>query len=910
MVRKLFLTKLILAGSFLLVASCTSHVLTPTGENNDNSSHNGNNHNSNQNSNNNQNNNNDPYGVNDFTTITNIGLLPSDDALNASAVQADGKIVAVGWSYNTRGLEASHDFAVARYNTNGTLDNSFGTDGRTTLNIVGDRGVTDDYATAVAIQSNGKIVIAGYYDPDPGMMLGGASDFVMMRYNNDGTLDSSFGSDGVVITDINVGSDDCATAMIIQPDGKIIVVGSTASAGGLGPSGDPNFAVVRYNIDGTLDLDFGGTGIVITALGNAGDVANSVVLQADGKIVVTGYSNTKECPFPWCATTSDFAVVRYNSDGSIDSDDNCLEDCHTFNGTGMVKTNIGGSDTAVSAVMQTDGKIVVAGYSTVNGTADFTVVRYNDNGTLDAEENCLDPENCHPFGTGGIVLTDINDAATNDFAYSAAIQNDGKIIVVGYSGASGSNDLAVVRYGTDGTLDGDFGTDGVAITSIGDFNDYATSIIVQASDGKIVVVGYTVDFDSGTGDFALIRYTAEGVLDDSFGTSGITTTDIGTPDSDRETSMAIQSDGKIIVVGYTSVDFALARYNNDGTLDTAFGTNGKVVTDIGGNDANDSLWSIAIQRDGKIVAAGITGANGTDDFAVVRYNIDGTLDDTFGTGGIAITDIGGSGNTDQLTSVAIQRDGKIVAAGQTVIDGHCNFALARYNTNGSLDSGFGTGGIIVSNISIDAWVTSIAVQSDGKIVAVGPSTDGSSFSFTVVRYLGNGTLDNDFGTGGIVLANVGTDNFDVAYSMAIQTDGKILVTGYSNNGGTPEFALVRYNSNGALDTAFGTDGKVLTSIGGIGDDPYSIAVQSDGKIVVAGYTANRDSIDFAVVRYNTDGTLDSGFGTDGIYIPSIGGLDNEAYSVAVQPNGKIVVAGYTDINNPSSSSYDFAVTRF
>src|SRR5262245_33271373 len=220
---------------------------------------------------------------------------------------------------------------------------------------------------------------------------------------------------------------------------------------------------------------------------------------------------------------------------------------------------------------------------------------------------------------------------------------------------------------------------------------------------------------------ALIYGQTPATLDDSFGTGGRLTTKFGGY-SARALGLAVQPDGKIVAAGWTirneGADFAVARYNDDGTLDTSFGNGGRVTTDFGG--AFEGAWSVAVQTDGKIVAAGLTGSFGTNNFAVARYNSDGTLDTGFGTGGRVIT--GFLGVTAVALSVAAQTDGKVVVAGLAGIDGGADFALVRYNSNGTLDTGFGTGGRVTTNFPDSqrlslAAVFSVAVQPDGKIVA-------------------------------------------------------------------------------------------------------------------------------------------------------------------------------------------------
>jgi uncharacterized delta-60 repeat protein len=391
-----------------------------------------------------------------------------------------------------------------------------------------------------------------------------------------------------------------------------------------------------------------------------------------------------------------------------------------------------------------------------------------------------------------------------------------------------------------GTLDDTFGTDGKVITAFGMGGDYVSSVAIQL-DGRIVVAGNT---DNGTDrDFALAQYNTDGTLDNSFSADGKVTTGFGTA-NDIGWSVAIQPDGRIVVAGNTDNgtdrDFALARYNTDGTLDNSFSVDGKVTTDFG--TGNDYGQSVAIQPDGKIVVAGFTD-NGTDnDFALAKYNSDGALDNDFGVDG-KVTTVFGTGE-DRGQSVAIQPDGKTVVAGYTDNGTDRDFALARYNTDGSLDNSFGVGGRVTTDIGTNFDTgTSVAIQPDGRIVLVGYAINGSDNDFALARYNTAGTLDNSFGVNGIVTTDFG--GLNQGLSVALQQDGKIVVAG--RVGG--DFALARYNTDGTLDNSFSTDGHVTTDFGTGNDYGQSVAIQPDGRIVIAGYVYISAESDFALARY-------------------------------------------------------------
>jgi len=417
-----------------------------------------------------------------------------------------------------------------------------------------------------------------------------------------------------------------------------------------------------------------------------------------------------------------------------------------------------------------------------------------------------------------------------------------------------------VLASTDGLLDNmldnnTFGDQGRRTTIIGNSYNEGRSVAVQA-DGKIIVAGSATSTGSNS-DFAVVRFTADGQYDNTFGPllNGMLSTDIGANSDDLAQAVAVQSDGKIIVAGYSTStgsdsDFAVVRYNTNGSLDTSFDTDGKVTTDIGSN-SYDYGYGIAIQADGKIVVAGHSESGASqDDFVVVRYNTNGSLDTSFDTDGKVTTDFG-TNKTDYGYEIVLQADGKIVVAGISNSGASWDFAVTRYNTNGSLDTSFDTDGKVTTDIGTNSTdygsMIGIAMQADGKIVVA----CGDGFDFAVVRYNTNGSLDTSFDTDGKVTTDFGTNKYDIANTVLTLPDGKIIVAGYSLAGGTNDFAVVRYNSDGSLDTSFGTAGKTITDIDSSSDDyGNAVVVQPSGKIVVAGTSGSGGFYKIAVARYS------------------------------------------------------------
>jgi len=419
-----------------------------------------------------------------------------------------------------------------------------------------------------------------------------------MAQATDGDLDPTFGIGGMVTTDINH-STDIGNAVAVQTDGKLVVVGTSYQHNDYS---DEDFVVTRYNTNGTLDTTFGRGGRVRTDFPGLAAVPSSVVIQPDGKIVVAGGA------FPLFTFAGNFEVVRYNRNGSLDT---------SFGNGGIVTTFFPEGSYAFDVALQPDGKIIAAGTVFVDfvigesSNTDFALARYNTDGTPDTT-----------FGSGGQVSTDF--AGVEDDAFSVLIQPDGKIVAVGSANSFATNyDFAAARYLSNGTLDGTFGVGGRVTTDFGDRNfDRARSAALQP-DGKIVAAGFAISHGGGVQNFAVARYTSAGVLDTTFSNDGLAQVDFGDC-CQSANKVLLQSDGKIITVGYANTedsdsDFLLARLSSTGSLDTAFGISGKVRTSFG--DLNGGANGAAFQSDGKIVAVGFqaTFTSRRAEFALARY---------------------------------------------------------------------------------------------------------------------------------------------------------------------------------------------------------------------------------------------------------------------------------------------------
>ena len=872
----------------------------------------------------------DTFGIHGKVTTA---FNPAASEIHDVVEQPDGKIVAVGYAHNG----SNKDFALARYNPDGSLDGSFGTGGRvlTNFTVPGSHNGLDDEARAVALQSDNKIVVAGYArNPNLG------NEFVVARYNVDGTLDTGFGPEyagskrGFAVHNFAAGAqDDVANDVVIQTyqnTERILLAGQAGNS----------FGLVRFTSNGVLDNQFGAisgmmrTGSATYTFGTSAG-ATAVALTSAGGIVVAGYTTSDNgTPSNTNDDHEDFALIRLLDAGDPDS-------ANFGDTTGRVTTDIGtraggtggtaGTDDRANAItIQSNGKIVVAGYVSSGSNDDFAVVRYNTGGVLDGEFGSIT--------TGTNRSGKLNVSGTGeDKAHAVAVDSSGKIILAGYtdivSGTDPTNDNFMLQsLNANGSQDLTFGDLVGGNTRLGqtvsDFarGDDRAHTMALMPGGRILLAGYANN--GSVNEFALARYTALGELDTDFGIGGRVTTSFAAPHT-LGRAMAVQPDGKIVVAGYVNDDnntpndvtdddddFAVARYNPDGSLDTSFGTRGRVTTDIG-TSSKDQANAVAIDSSGNIVVAGKSssdGSTGNEDFAVVRYTSAGALDTGFSTDGKVTTHFGT--DADVAHAVAIDGSGNIVVAGAASNSGYLlKFGLARYTSAGALDTGFGTGGTVITSIdSTYDEVRAVAIDGDGRIVAAGYSTSASTGTdFALVRYTSAGALDTAFSTDGKVTTAMGS-GADWATSVAIDSSGKIVAAGFANNAGSRDFALARYTSTGALDTTFGTGGKVTTAIstgaGSIGnDEATAVVIDSKGRIVAAGYANKGTERGFALARYHSNGSLDTRFGAAGtgkVTTNCFVGTSAQANAMALDGDGKIVTAGWSY----NGGFQEFALARY
>lgn len=629
---------------------------------------------------------------------------------------------------------------------------------------------------------------------------------------------------------------------------------------------------------GDLDPTFGKRGTITTPFGGpASEIARGLVVQPDSKTVLVGYRYLNSDP-------SDSLIARYNSDGTLDS---------TFDGDGAVQIDIGGRDQANAVVLQPDGKIVVAGwgYNTTATIGDMFVLRLNPDGSIDTN-----------FGTNGKTFIDF--AGFNDYGQALVLQPDGKFLLCGITGTNTWNNSGLARLNADGSLDTGFGNGGKVITSADPTDDGLNTIALQ-SDGKIVAAGY---YNSASSDqFLVARYLPTGALDTTFDNDGLIKIPLGA--GDRAYKALVQPDGKVVVAGVARMptnneEFAVMRFNSDGSFDNSFSTDGKVTVGVG--TIEDAGQDAYLQPDGKLIVSGYTSGKR---FCLVRFLPDGSLDPTFGISGFAVAGIDFF-VTASSHAMGILPSGKFVLGGEASSGvAGIDFALASFDQNGNLDQAFGPLGRVTSNVlnQLDS-AKSVTVRPDGKIVTVGsslnPNTGFKDFSLT--RHLPDGGRDTTLGTSGTRSFSINAQN-DEANNAVVQPDGKIVLVGYAGTLPQSDLAVMRITVNGALDSSFGTSGKVVLPIGFSTDIGYDIAIQPDGKLVMAGSAIIDGSADFVVVRLNTNGTLDNTFDADGVAITSVSAGDDRPGAVAIQSDGKILVVGDC---LPSGVAKDIALARY
>lgn len=420
---------------------------------------------------------------------------------------------------------------------------------------------------------------------------------------------------------------------------------------------------------------------------------------------------------------------------------------------------------------------------------------------------------------------------------------------------------------------------------------------------------------------AVVTAAAPGRMDSTFGvvTTALDDLDVQT----RIARIATQPDGKLVVAGsrgarvpsgqYYEKDFWLARFNADGTPDVTFGQGGEVITEAPESSQPSQIVDVVILSDGKILAGGWAGTNSagyaTADLALARYHADGTLDTTFGSGGIVTQDFAGR-NDGQQVYLLPQSDGRVVAVSRSETADGYRLVLVRYLADGTVDGSFGSGGYTFADLGpLLLLVTGAGVQPDGGIVVITTQQSGSTFQFR--RFHTNGVADATFGSGGVVTTY--PTSFQGSYRALVHRDGRIVIPGSVLNGTTRHLAVSQFNPDGTPDSSFGGDGVATADFGRNSEGYAAIAVQPDGKVIAGGitWTLSPSNQMFGLARFNADGSIDTTFGTNGTVTTDVAvGTHDRPMDIAVQPDGKFAVGGEVVVPGSTYSDVKTVVVRY
>ncbi|QAA82406.1 T9SS type A sorting domain-containing protein [Aequorivita sp. H23M31] len=413
------------------------------------------------------------------------------------------------------------------------------------------------------------------------------------------------------------------------------------------------------------------------------------------------------------------------------------------------------------------------------------ILIFGQSGTLDSS-----------FGNGGTVTTSV--FPNYNFVETTRVQTDGKILVAGNAGTSATYQMAIARYNTDGSLDSSFNGDGTLRFNVGQVKSFITDL-VQQPDGKILIGGRT--WDNVAGNFALVRLNEDGSFDNTFGTGGIS--HITTTENDVSEAISLLDDGKILMAGYRNNNFAVAKFNADGSVDTFFGVNGWTVVPFDGLPES-YIRAMAIQNDDKIVVSGFSlNFDNRFQIAAARLNADGTIDNSFGTDGTLIFNVGDW--NDFSDALALQADGKILIGGHKWIANvhqRHDLIVARLNTDGSLDTSYGNNGVATARLVDGAnYASDMVLQSDEKAILIGSTVFEGEYKMAMARFNTDGSLDATFGPAGdgmVSVENAGLEDYGRA--VALQADEKIILAGhaYTLDGNNSMFVVSRFLNDGMV----------------------------------------------------------------------------------------------------------------
>ncbi|CAM4420737.1 T9SS type A sorting domain-containing protein [Flavobacterium terrigena] len=705
------------------------------------------------------------------------------------------------------------------------------------------------------------------------------------------SLDTTFDSDGLINNPIsNTPSIQNAYDGILQPDGKMIYVGRYFE------NGITYGLIVRYNSDGTKDTTFSNVGFSNLF----GKIGQTVSLQNDGKIIVAGLNN----------------VTRLTSEGALDT---------SFNTIGTKAISLSGQNMNIKcASVQSDNKIVVSGYISNGTNNDLAVARLNTDGTLDTT-----------FDSDGIFTY---NSTSIDQGFSHKIQTDGKIVVVGDTGATGAKKILLVRLEATGALDTAFGSNGVVINV---WHNYGRDVQIL-SDGKIVVLG-----KSGS-SIVLIKHTSSGAYDTSFNDTGdrmlgiamsLETTGAAT-NLHHIPKLKVLATGGFLIACSSNLDYSVVKTDATGNLDTTFGTNGAFTSNfetdlpsvsqiktngniiISGNSFTSGMNSdakikeIELSSNGTLIATNTKNVylgvdkhillrkNATGDFFVLvktpistlyKYDAFGQLDTSFGALGKVVLN-------DYYSDFIFDNSGKIILGGNSSIK------LGLLNSAGTFDSGF-NGGVAVDLTNFNFYhADALLYTPNNKIlISCEELMPNGSHNLGFRQFNLDGTLDLSFGTNGIfnfrISPNLIYDYLEVPISINLQSDGKYLISGFSKESNVSGFSdmsyfVVRILPNGTVDTTYGNNGIVyFPSANNI--KIVNSLILPDNKLLINFYSTSTPMNIYKTLKLSSDGSVDSTFGINGVSDDIVGTKNN---NFCLQSDGKYLKAG--------SRNDHFSISRY
>lgn len=785
-------------------------------------------------------------------------ILPSfstgiDSTATAVAMQSDGKLIVAGNS--SQAIPGTSQIVVIRYLSNGAVDRTFGSNGIFTLY---NRLV--EQASSIQVLNDDKIVVAGITSDLPLNYSGANANFILFRLDAQGKLDKTFGTNGITETDIENSSQQ-ATQLGRQSDGKLVLLGNTNNENRY------KTTLVRYFANGTLDSNFGVSGVK-TLLDDV--KTGGMVIESDNSIYVSGY-------YVGGNYANGITLTKFDASGGVDSS------FGTFGQRIYDQPHDGGIFDKLIITKQSNGQFLLAGsYLNNHIGTDFSVLRVNNDGSID-----------NSFGTLGRARTSIGSG--KDYIRTIQLDYNDRIYAIGDTNSNGNSSnnarkIAIVRYLENGNLDSSFDGDGVWQPTINGLSEMVLASEPNSYQSVISVVGNSKTTSASELLIFQFEYQLNAKLHSYFNYNGVATVGLGNS-YDVTYDIATQDNGNVYLAVTSNEVTSLTKLANDGSTISSFGTFG--ISQKRVLDAEKAKF-IALQSDGKLVIAG-ESSNSEDFFPfAIRFNEDGTPDKGFGSDSLYIESKGG------ITPYSMhqQTNGDIVIAGIDTSAPPPYFPyLSRIDSEGVLDSSFGYNGRLSSFGDIDInIVENVTSLSDGRLLLTGHTKHYLPYSQTNVLYrlLTNGDIDPSFGSNGKVQIGEFASSLEkIPSELILLPDEAIVFAAWLNDIKT--LAVYKYLKNGQKDNSFGNNGKVEFDFSSRFDWNFygsSSALQPNGKLLF-GFQAIKtgDSLQQGgVLRLNSNGSVDTAFGIDGIAEVNTG-QNLSIYNIATTPEGKIMVVG-------------------